>query len=121
MRLISPDQEKAVSKIQHIKIIHKASQTLLAEGELGREIAQIEGNYYCQRSCVNLDCFKTNFIPGICIYKFIYVWNDLIINGVREKRFFSWTYWIPNPLLPNIWFRIAIPGGEAELEYICSD
>jgi hypothetical protein len=59
--------------------------------------------------------FKPNFIPGICPYKFLYVWMDLSIEeGGREKNL-GWLYWLPNPFLPFIWFRVALPGAHPSL------
>jgi hypothetical protein len=27
----------------------------------------------------------------------------------------GWLYWLPNPLFPFIWFRVAVPGNHPEL------
>lgn len=106
---------------RHIKIIHKATGIVLAEGPLGWKITQFEGNYYVEDQCLNNHVFKVNFLPGICFYKFFYVWVDLVIDGKTQIKNFAWKNWLPNPLLPFIWFRVAIPGGEMEIEYVLSE
>ena len=55
---------------QHIRIIHKPTGTLLAEGPLGWGITPFEGNYYVSRGYLRTNGFRPNFIPGICPYNF---------------------------------------------------
>ena len=62
------------------------------------------------------DRFKANFIPGLCVYKFLYVWMDLRLNDENKIRNIGWMYWLPNPLLPFIWFRVAVPRTHPELD-----
>ena len=52
---------------------------------------------------------RQNYVPGLCIYKFLYVWMDLHLDGGQKVRNLGWKYWLPNPLLPFIWFRVALP------------
>ena len=100
---------------QYVRIVHKPSGTLLAEGPLGWGITPFEGNYYISRRYLRTTRFKVNFIPGLCLYKFLYVWLDLILdNGEREKNL-GWMYWLPNPLFPFIWCRVALPGSHPAL------
>jgi uncharacterized protein (DUF427 family) len=88
---------------------------LLAEGPLGWAITPLEGNYYVSRRSLRTDRFKPNFLPGLCPYKFLYVWMDLVLDdGSREKNL-GWMYWLPNPLLPFISFRVALPGSHPAL------
>jgi len=61
------------------------------------------------------DGFKTNFIPGLCLYKFFYVWLDLQISDGERSQMLGWLYWLPNPLLPFIWFRVTVPQNHAEI------
>lgn len=103
--------------MRRVKIIHKASGTLLADGPLGWGITPFEGNFYIQRRYLQTDALKTNLIPGLCIYKFVYVWLDLVIDNKVVSKNIGWKYILPNPLLPFIWFRVALPGGEPELAY----
>ena len=94
----------------YIRITHRPTGLLLAEGPLGWGITPFEGNYYISKKYLRAGKFKPNFIPGICPYKFLYVWMDLQLqNGSREKNL-GWMYWLPNPLFPFIWFRVALPG-----------
>ena len=69
-----------------------------------------EGNFYIARKYLQTDRFRTNFIPGLCPYKFLYVWMDLVLNDGSREKSLGWLYWLPNPMLPFIWFRVALPG-----------
>ncbi|MCG8435363.1 MAG: hypothetical protein MJA83_15170 [Gammaproteobacteria bacterium] len=94
---------------KHIRITHKPTGVLLAEGPIGWGITPFEGNFYIRRKYLRTRSFKANFVPGICAYKFLYVWLDLVLaDGGREESI-GWLYWLPNPLLPFIWFRVALP------------
>ena len=101
---------------QSVRITHKPTGMLLAEGPLDWGITPFEGNYYISRKYLRTAQFKVNFMPGFCIYKFLYVWLDLVLdNGDREK-YLGWLYWAPNPVFPFIWFRVALPGFHHALE-----
>lgn len=100
---------------KHVRITHAPSGQPLAEGPLGWGIAPFEGNYYVSRKYLLTDNFKPNFIPGFCIYKFLYVWLDLQLESGERSKFLGWLYWLPNPLLPFIWYRVALPGHHPEL------
>jgi hypothetical protein len=89
---------------------------LLADGPLGWGITPFEGNFYVSRKYLQTDRFRLNFIPGLCIYKFLYVWMDLKLDRDSCVRSLGWMYWLPNPLLPFIWFRIAVPGNHSEIK-----
>lgn len=103
--------EKATDKVgQSVRITHKATGILLADGPLGWGIAPFEGNYYISRRYLRTTRFKVNFFPGLCPYKFLYVWLDLVLdNGARERNL-AWLYWLANPVFPFIWFRVALRG-----------
>lgn len=98
-----------------IRISHRASGELLAEGPSGWGITSFEGNYYIGRRYLKTGGFKTNYIPGLCIYKFFYVWMDYHWSG-GQSRNLGWLYWLPNPLFPFIWFRVAVPADHPELQ-----
>ncbi len=74
-----------------------------------------EGNFYISRRYLRTAGFKTNYIPGICFYKFIYVWLNLHLPDGGVSRDLGWYYWLPNPLFPFIAFRVAVPGAHPEL------
>lgn len=98
-----------------MRIYHRKSRELIAEGERGWAITPFEGNYYISRKSLQTNGFRSNFLPGLCIYKFLYVWLDFhAING-DVIRNLGWKYWLPNPLLPFIWFRTAVPQHHSEL------
>ena len=99
-----------------IRIRHTASGMLLAEGPLGWGITPFEGNLYIGRKYLKTNRFKVNLFPGLCIYKFLYVWMDFHIDSETRVRNLGWMYWLPNPLLPFIWFRVAVPRVHPELE-----
>ena len=105
-----------MSDARIVRITHKASGEVIAEGPLGWGITRFEGNYYIGRQYLQTKGFKVNFIPGLCIYKFLYVWLDFSWSGGKSK-FLGWLYWLPNPLLPFIWYRVAVPDGHPDLEF----
>jgi len=101
--------------MKFVRITHKASGIKLAEGPIGWGITPFEGNYYVRRKYLATDQIKPNFLPGLCPYKFLYVWMDFKFEDGRRDRNLGWLYWLPNPLLPFIWFRVALPGAHPAL------
>lgn len=104
------------SKGRQIRITHRPSGELIAEGPLGWNIMPFEGSYYIRRKFLKTSGFKVNYIPGLCIYKFLYVWLDFSWSGGKTSRL-GWFYWLPNPLFPFIWYRVAVPNSHPELEF----
>jgi uncharacterized protein (DUF427 family) len=100
---------------KHVTIKHRGSGILLAEGPVGWGITPFEGNYYISRKYLRTDRFKANYIPGLCPYKFLYVWLDLLLPEESRSKNLGWMYWLPNPLLPFIWYRVAVPKTHPEL------
>jgi len=98
-----------------IRITHRASGTKLAEGPVGWGITPFEGNLYIRRKFLLTNRFKPNFIPGICFYKFLYVWLDLKLEDDTKVSNLGWLYWLPNPLFPFIWYRVGLPREHPEL------
>ncbi len=101
--------------MKFVRITHRASGIKLAEGPIGWGITPFEGNYYVRGRYLATDQLKPNFIPGLCPYKFLYVWLDLKLGDGREVPNLGWLYWLPNPLFPFIWFRVGLPGTHPEL------
>ncbi|MCK5710427.1 MAG: hypothetical protein KAI07_07795 [Deltaproteobacteria bacterium] len=101
---------------KHVRITHRPSGTLLAEGPIGWGITPFEGNYYIRSKYLKTDKFKVNYIPGLCIYKFLYVWMDLILKDGKKVSNLGWLYWLPNPLFPFIWYRVGVPAMHPELK-----
>ncbi len=98
-----------------VRITHRASGQLLAEGPVGWGITPFEGNFYIHRKYLKTEGFKPNFIPGLCIHKFFYVWLDLNLEDGSKLSSLGWLYWLPNPLFPFIWFRVGLPREHPEL------
>lgn len=99
-----------------VRITYRPTGEVLAEGPLGWGITPFEGNYYVRRKYLQTDRLRPNFIPGICPYKFLFVWMGLHHGEGGRVRNLGWLYWLPNPLLPFIWFRVALPGQHPELD-----
>jgi hypothetical protein len=102
------------SSKRYVRIVHQESGVVLAEGPIGWGITPFEGNYYISKRWLKTRGFKPNWVPGFCPYKFFYVWVDLDLDSAKERSI-AWMYWLPNPLLPFIWFRIAVPGAHPAL------
>ena len=98
-----------------IRITHRPSGSTIAEGPVGWGITPFEGNLYISRKFLLTKRFKPNFIPGICPYKFLYVWLDLKLEDGTKVRDLGWLYWLPNPLFPFIGYRVGLPREHPEL------
>lgn len=98
-----------------IRITHIPSGDILAEGPIGWGIMPFEGNLYIGRKYMRSEGFRVNYIPGLCFYKFLYVWLDYRWGDGKKTRNLGWLYWLPNPLFPFIWFRVAVPRYHPEL------
>ena len=99
-----------------VRIKHKSSGAILADGPLGWGVTPFEGNFYIRGKYLKTNQFRPNYVPGLCLYKFLYVWMDLHLEGGKRIRNLAWMYWLPNPLLPFIWFRVALPRAHPEIE-----
>jgi hypothetical protein len=98
-----------------IRITHLPSNEVIAEGPLGWGITSFEGNYYIRSRYLRTNGFKINYLPGLCFYKFLYVWMDFHW-GKERSRSLGWYYFLANPLFPFIWFRVAVPRNHPELK-----
>lgn len=98
-----------------VRITHRATGVPIAEGPVGWGITPFEGNLYISKKHLKTDQFTPNYIPGLCPYKFLYVWMDLKLPDGGRAKSLGWMYWLPNPLLPFIAFRIAVPRDHPEL------
>ncbi len=99
-----------------VRIIHKPSGELIAEGPLGWGITAFEGNYYISSKYLKTGGFTFSGIPGICPYKFIYFWYHLRLSNGEKEAMLAWKYWLPNPIFPFIAFRIAVPAAHPSLQ-----
>lgn len=99
---------------KQVRITHIPSGEVVAEGPVGWGIMPFEGNYYIQRKYLKTRNMEINYLPGICIYKFFYVWMNFVWSGGVSHNL-GWLYWFPNPLFPFIWYRVAVPGNHPEL------
>ncbi len=99
-----------------VRITHSETGTVLADGPLGWGITPFEGGFYIRRKFLKTDRIRANYVPGLCPYKFLYVWMDLRLEEGRRVRNLAWMYWLPNPLLPFIWFRVALPRVHHEID-----
>lgn len=97
-----------------IRIVHRPSGTIIASGATGWAITPFEGNYYISASSLRASGFRPNWIPGLCPYKGLYVWLDFHAPDGSVLRSVAWKYVVPNPVLPFIWFRVAVPGGHPD-------
>ena len=103
-----------MAQAKQVRITHQPSGEIIVEGPLGWGITSFEGNYYIRRKYLKTAGFKVNYIPGLCIYKFLYVWLTFSWHEGKSRNL-GWLYWLPNPLFPFIWYRVAVPGNHPEL------
>ena len=99
----------------HIRLTHRSSGSVLAEGPLGWGITPFEGNFYIRKKYLKTEGFKANFLPGLCWYKFLYVWRDLVLGNGEKVRNLGWYYWLPNPLFPFVAFRVGVPANHPQI------
>ena len=96
--------------MRRIRTTHAPSGEVIAEGPVGLfGITPFDGGYYIARRCLRTKGFRSSWIPGICIYKFLYVWLNFVPESGTKEPLLGWLYWLPNPLLPFIAFRPAVP------------
>ena len=70
-----------------VRITHRATGIVIAEGPVGWGITLFEGNYYIRKKYLLTNRFQPTFVPGLCIYKFLYVWLDFRLpDGGRSKN-----------------------------------
>lgn len=69
-----------------IRLTYRPSNTLLAEGPIGWGITPFEGNFYVRRKYLSTNGFRANLLPGLCVYKFLYVWLDLHLRTRQKPR-----------------------------------
>ena len=100
---------------KYVRIIHNNSGAVIADGPVGWAITPFEGNYYISKKHLVAGGFRINYVPGLCIYKFLYVWLDFAAPDGTVTKFLGWKYWLPNPIFPFIWFRVAVPASHPEL------
>lgn len=100
---------------KNIRITHRSSGEVIAEGTEGWGMFSFEGNYYIAEKNLKTSGFKFTGIPGICPYKFIYFWYHLELSNGDKEPMIGWKYWVPNPLFPFIAFRIAVPKNHTAL------
>ncbi len=100
---------------KQIRILDRSTGTVLAEGRRGWDITPFEGNFYIRSRCLKGDFFKVNYLPGVCPYKGLYVWLDFELPGRSAIESLGWLYWLPNPLFPFIWYRVALPSSHPDL------
>lgn len=91
-----------------MRISLRSTGTVLAEGFKGWDMMPFEGNFYIRARCLKTGFFRLNFIPGICPYKGLYFSMDRRLPDGPVVRSLAWCYWLPNPLFPFIWFRVAL-------------
>ena len=99
-----------------IRIRHSGSGSVIADGQIGWAITPFEGNYYIRRKNLVSDRFRVNYVPGLCPYKFLYVWLDFVTPDGTIVKNLGWKYWLPNPLFPFIWFRVAVAAAHPDIE-----
>ncbi|MFT4562559.1 MAG: hypothetical protein ACI9BW_002305 [Gammaproteobacteria bacterium] len=101
--------------VKNIRITHAMLGDLIADGRKGWAITAFEGNYYIRSKELLSDGFRINYVPGLCVYKFLYVWLDFTASDGSIVKKLGWKYWLPNPLFPFIWFRVAVPANHPEI------
>ena len=101
--------------MNNFKIIHSPTGIIIAEGTTKDGLKSFEGNYYVKTKYFKPAIIKTNYVPGLCFYKFIYIWMDLILPDGGKVRNIGWKYIIPNPIFYIVIGRVGLPKNHPEL------
>lgn len=97
---------------RYVQIRHQPSGAIIAAGPAGWGVTHFEGNYYIRRRYLREGRFRADRIPGLCVYKGLYIGLDYIAPDNTVSKHLGWLYWLPNPLLPFVMFRVAVPGND---------
>lgn len=76
---------------------------------MGWGITPFDGGCYIRRAHLREGRFRPALLPGLCPYKLLYVRMTFCLPHGKPDRHLGWLYWLPNPLLPFIWYRVALP------------
>ncbi len=96
--------------------MHRPSGEVIADGPVGWGITPFGGNLYISARHIQTDGFRSSAVPGLCLYKFVYLWLHFRARTGEESTYLGWRYVLPNPLFPFIAFRVAVPGDHPELD-----
>ncbi len=94
----------------YLRIRHQPTGAVIAAGPLGWGITPFEGNYYISRRYLRDGHFRIDYIPGLCVYKGLYVGMNYVAPDQSVAKRLGWLYWLSNPLFPFTMFRVAVPG-----------
>ena len=98
-----------------VRLTHRPTGTVIAEGPVGWGITPFEQGYYVRRRYLAAR-FKPSYAPGLCPYKGLYQWLSLATGDGSRTGGLAWLYWLPNPLLPFIWFRVAVARDHPDID-----
>ena len=75
-----------------VTLKHSASGEVIAEGPVGWGITPFEGNWYISRKYLKTDGFRTTPVPGLCPYKFVYLWMHFRARDGKVSKQLGWKY-----------------------------
>ncbi|MEO7065445.1 MAG: hypothetical protein ABI114_00920 [Rhodanobacter sp.] len=100
-----------------LRVTHRPSGSLLAEGPSGRGIALFEGNYYVRRKYLCITRRKEGSPPRPCVYSFLYAGLDLWLAGRAQTESTGKSRWLTHRLVPILAFRLAFPGDDPSIRF----
>jgi uncharacterized protein (DUF427 family) len=71
------------------------SDAIVAQSDMDTVVLH-EGNYYVSPDDVNMENLEVTERTGICSYKGLYHWIDLVKDGTRVENV-AWVYHDPSP------------------------
>lgn len=81
-------------------------------------MTRFDGGIHIRRHHLVGEAFPLCIVPGLCVYKGIYLSLDYKPPGGSVERGLGWMYVVPNPLLPFIRYRVPVPSDHPELDCI---
>jgi uncharacterized protein (DUF427 family) len=106
---------------KRVTITHVPTGEVIADGPVGWGVTPFEGNWYISRRYLKTDGFQTSAVPGLCFYKFVYLWTHFRARDGSVSKYLGWKYVIPNPVFPFIAFRVAVPARHPELDVVVAE